>query len=120
MRRGLIAALRAHKAAGVPAVVWDRSLMKTVWISPEDLPDFLEDSMETETNGQKPAVPTLVCEGGKMKRCRFLQLRGVYENTIIRIRRQAFGIRVARDCHTYVSVRKHASGSDIRVGESSG
>jgi hypothetical protein len=40
LTRGVIRALRAHKAAGVPAIVWDRETGQTIAIPPEQIPDF--------------------------------------------------------------------------------
>jgi hypothetical protein len=45
-RPGVIAALRAHKKAGVPAVIWDHVNQKTVLVPPEEIPDFLDELPE--------------------------------------------------------------------------
>ena len=45
-RPGVIAALRAHKKAGVPAVVWDHIKQETVLVPPEEIPDFLDELPE--------------------------------------------------------------------------
>jgi hypothetical protein len=38
LRKAVQAALRAHKLAGNPVVIWKEG--KVVWIQPEDIPDF--------------------------------------------------------------------------------
>jgi hypothetical protein len=48
MTRGVIRALRAHKAAGVPAIVWDRETGQTIAVPPEQIPDFPDEPTETE------------------------------------------------------------------------
>ena len=48
LTRGVIRALRAHKAAGVPAIVWDRETGQTIAIPPEQIPDFPDETAETE------------------------------------------------------------------------
>jgi hypothetical protein len=40
MRRGVVAALRRHKRAGVPAIVWDWETHQIVSVPPEQIPDF--------------------------------------------------------------------------------
>lgn len=44
IRRGVKDALRLHKRAGNPVVVWDRATGKTVLIPPEEIPDDPEES----------------------------------------------------------------------------
>ncbi len=46
-RIGVKAALRAHKIAGVPAIVWDRINDRIVSLAPEDIPDFPAPTTET-------------------------------------------------------------------------
>jgi hypothetical protein len=40
MRSGVIAALRWHKEAGVPAVVWDEKTGEVRMVPPDQIPDF--------------------------------------------------------------------------------
>ena len=51
MRPGSRAALLAHKAAGLPVAVWDYATAKTVWVAPEDIPGFTDETLEIEANG---------------------------------------------------------------------
>jgi hypothetical protein len=48
MTRGAIRALRAQKAAGVPAIVWDRETGQTIAVPPEQIPDFPDEPVEAE------------------------------------------------------------------------
>ena len=43
MNRGVRVALRHHKEAGVPAVVWDDETSKIVAVPPDQIPDFPEE-----------------------------------------------------------------------------
>ncbi len=43
MNRGVRAALRRHKKAGVPAIVWNRETGEIVSVPPEEIPDYPPD-----------------------------------------------------------------------------
>ena len=47
MTRGVIDALRAHKRAGNPVVVWDWAKGEIVTVPPEQIPEFPEDDNAT-------------------------------------------------------------------------
>lgn len=47
-RLGVIAALRLHKKAGVPAIVWDRKNDRIIAVPPEEIPDFPETTAEAQ------------------------------------------------------------------------
>jgi hypothetical protein len=53
IRRGIIAALRRHKQAGVPAVVWNRENNRIVRVPPEEIPDFPEPSPGADTRPEE-------------------------------------------------------------------
>lgn len=53
MRKGVRAALRRHKEAGVPAIVWDWKTQEIVSVPPEEIPDFPEDEEETGADVEK-------------------------------------------------------------------
>lgn len=40
LRKAVISALRAHKRAGVPAIVWDREKRRIVSVPPEEIPEY--------------------------------------------------------------------------------
>lgn len=48
MQKGVRAALRRHKEAGVPAVVYNHETGETVLLPPEEIPDYPEDAEDSE------------------------------------------------------------------------
>ncbi len=44
-RIGVRAALRAHKKAGVPAIVWDRETGRTIRLPSDQIPDFPDEPL---------------------------------------------------------------------------
>ncbi len=54
MTHGAITALKAHKAAGVAAVVWDQETGATVLVPPEAIPDFAAANEPTARSADDP------------------------------------------------------------------
>jgi hypothetical protein len=54
MNRGVRRALREHKRAGNPIVVWDRDTDTIVTLRPEEIPDCPEEPRELEDRSSKP------------------------------------------------------------------